>query len=80
MRRYEKEAVDQLNKENNTELSEDEEEFARQQMGIDVTSDDFNKKPKDEQNKLKQNIKDTKKTNITWEGDNAYQKNSAYCY
>ena len=71
----EKEAVDQLNKENNSELSEDEEEFARQQMGIDVTSDDFNKKPKDEQNKLKQNIKDTKKTNITWEGDNAYQKN-----
>ena len=71
----EKETVDQLNKENNSELSEDEEEFARQQMGIDVTSDDFNKKPKDEQNKLKQNIKDTKKTNITWEGDNAYQKN-----
>lgn len=71
----EKEAVDQLNKENNTELSEDEEEFARQQMGIDVTSDDFNKKPKDEQNKLKQDIKDTRKTNITWEGDSAYQKN-----
>ena len=71
----EKEAVDQINKENNTELSEDEEEFARQQMGIDVTSDDFNKKPKDKQNKLKQDIKDTKKTNITWEGDNAYQKN-----
>ena len=71
----EKEAVDQLNKENNTELSEDEEEFARQQMGIDINSDDFNKKPKDEQNKLKQDIKDTKKTNITWEGDNAYQKN-----
>ena len=71
----EKDAVDQLNKENNTELSEDEEEFARQQMGIDVTSDDFNKKPKDEQNKLKQDIKDNKKTNITWEGDNAYQKN-----
>lgn len=71
----EKEAVDQLNKENNTELSEDEEEFARQQMGIDINSDDFNKKTKDEQNKLKQGIKDTKKTNITWEGDNAYQKN-----
>ena len=71
----EKKAVDQLNKENNTELSEDEEEFARQQMGIDVTSDDFNKKTKDEQNKLKQDIKDTKKTNIPWEGDNAYQKN-----
>lgn len=71
----EKEAVDQLNKETNGELSEDEEEFARQQMGIDVTSDDFNKKTKDEQNKLKQDIKDTKKTNITWEGDNAYQKN-----
>ena len=71
----EKEAVDQLNKENNTELSEDEEEFARQQMGIDINSDDFNKKPKDEQNKLKQDIKDNKKTNITWEGDNAYQKN-----
>ena len=71
----EKEAVDQLNKENNTELNEDEEEFARQQMGIDINSDDFNKKPKDEQNKLKQDIKDTRKTNITWEGDNAYQKN-----
>ena len=71
----EKEAVDQLNEENNTELSEDEEEFARQQMGIDVTSDDFNKKPKDEQNKLKQDIKDTRKTNITWDGDSAYQKN-----
>ena len=71
----EKEAVDQLNKENNTELGEDEEEFARQQMGIDINSDDFNKKPKDEQNKLKQDIKDTRKTNITWEGDNAYQKN-----
>ena len=71
----EKEVVDQLNKENNTELNEDEEEFARQQMGIDINSDDFNKKPKDEQNKLKQDIKDNKKTNITWEGDNAYQKN-----
>ena len=71
----EKESVDQLNKENNTELNEDEEEFARQQMGIDINSDDFNKKPKDEQNKLKQDIKDTKKKDITWEGDNAYQKN-----
>lgn len=71
----EKETVDQLDKGNNTKLNKDEEEFARQQMGIDINSDDFNKKPKDEQNKLKQDIKDTRKKDITWDGDNAYQKN-----